>query len=104
MTVLLTACTQPASVSPGATPERAFLYQDGINVIMSQGSLCIGERPGRALEWTGRLSGCPYLFGYSVRLSQQPTRPRTILSKNGDLTNSVTVTDAKGDPHVFSAH
>ena len=81
-----------------ATPDRAILYPVGVTLLMSDRTLCVGHRPGRARDWTGQLSGCPHLLPYQVRNSD-PTLPRLELSKGASGTGpGVTVGSA-----VFSA-
>jgi len=70
---LLSACAQ--ATEHAATPARALLYPVGATVIMSDGALCVGHRPGRAQDWTGQLSGCPWQMAYQVTNSH-PARVR----------------------------
>ncbi len=81
--LLLTACAQSGtSVTEGrdAVPERALLYPVGVNLLMSDRTLCVGHRPGRARDWTGQLSGCPHLLTYRVSGSD-PSIPRLPLRR-----------------------
>ena len=81
--VLLSACAQsvaPIADSRGAMPERALLYPVGVTLLMSDGTLCAGHRPGRTRDWTGQLSGCPHLLPYGVTGSD-PSIPRLPLRR-----------------------
>jgi hypothetical protein len=103
--LLLCAGWSVATVNTrSATPDQAILYTDSVNIIMSNGSLCVGERPGRAVEWTGHLSGCATQYAYHVRHGAG-SPPRQVLRKADTAAASgpsVTVTDAKGAQHVFN--
>ena len=79
----LAACTQAPQPSGGganALPQRAFLYPVGVTLLMSDGTLCAGHRPGRARDWTGQLTGCPHLLPYSVT-DADPAIPRLPLQR-----------------------
>ncbi len=68
--LLLSACGATATgTGPAgpAAPQRALLYPVGLTLLMSDRSLCVGHRPGRARDWTGQLSGCPHLLDYRVQ-------------------------------------
>ena len=103
----VSGCASTSGRPQSAQPDRAILYRDSVNVIMSEGSLCVGNRPGRAHEWTGRLSGCPYLYVYDVRGASDTAPPRRVLQKQtGDAAQApvrVSVTDDKGQSTVFAA-
>lgn len=104
--LLLCAGCSGASVSTrSVVPVQAFIYTDSVNVIMSEGSLCVGERLGRTVEWTGTLSGCEAQFAYQARHSAGALPPRRVLQKSAtkpDQGAVVTVTDAKGKQHIFN--
>lgn len=83
--LILAGCTQtalPLQQTGTAAPERAFLYQVGLTVLMSDETLCAGHRPGRAANWNGQLSGCPHPLPYAVRNSD-PATPRVELQRGG---------------------
>jgi hypothetical protein len=63
-----------------AKPNRAILYPVGLNLLMSDGTLCAGHRPGNAKGWSGQLSGCPHPLSYQVSGSD-PTIPRLELHR-----------------------
>ena len=99
--LLLSACGATATgirpVGPAA-PQRALLYPVGLTLLMSDSTLCVGHRPGRARDWTGQLSGCPHLLPYRVQGSD-PTVPRLELRRNAD--GNLPVVDVAGQ--VFTA-
>ncbi|MGB5560496.1 MAG: hypothetical protein WBN04_21080 [Paracoccaceae bacterium] len=87
--LVLGGCAQPATYAQPAAiaePNRVLLYPAGLNVLMSDGTLCAGHRPGRARDWTGQLSGCPHLLPYEVRGSD-PRTPRLELPRGDPATN-----------------
>ena len=78
----LSGCLQaaPPEVSQAA-PEQAIAYHAGITVTMSDGSLCIAQRPGTALSWSGNLTGCATPLDYVARLPDGQ-KPRVVLVRN----------------------
>ena len=66
----IAACTParpPDAPARTAVPQRAILYPVGLTLLMSDKTLCVGHRPGRARDWSGHLAGCPHLLRYEVR-------------------------------------
>lgn len=99
-----TACVSPQTTSRSAIPTRAILYTNSVNVIMSEGSLCASNRPGRAVEWRGTLTGCPYQYAYQARqntsaAARQPLQKSDIAAPAGP---QIIITDAKGKAHIFT--
>ena len=83
---LVVACA-PSS-GPGLTaaatkPSGAIIYPVGLNLLMSDGTLCAGHRPRLARDWTGQLSGCPHPLPYQVQGSD-PALPRLELRRGED--------------------
>ncbi|MEL7106064.1 MAG: hypothetical protein AAGM21_09090 [Pseudomonadota bacterium] len=78
----MAACT---AVPPVSAPEveRVILYRDTVNVLMSDGSLCAVDRPGRARQWSGVTGGCPHAL--EVQVFALPEDPRRELHRGGDL-------------------
>lgn len=72
-----------APVAPVAEVERVILYRDTVNVLMSDGSLCVVDRPGRAVRWSGVTAGCPHRF--DVMVNAQAVGPRQELRRGGGL-------------------
>lgn len=106
MLLSVAACAATPGGPGAAQPDRAILYRDSVNVIMSEGSLCVGLRPGRAQEWTGQLRGCPFLYTYDVRGVSDTALPRRVLQKqSGEAPQAavrVSVTDDNGQNTVFT--
>lgn len=106
MLVGMAACSSPSQNTRTAEPARTILYRDGVNVIMSEGSLCVGERPGRAGAWSGQLAGCPYLYGYSARGASDTAPPRRELPRQPDEAANapvrVAIEDGAGRVYVFA--
>ena len=103
--LLCAGCSSAPISSRSAVPVQAILYTDSVNVIMSGGVLCVGERPGRAVEWTGTLSGCEAQYAYQARHGSGALPPRRVLQKTTTVPDQgavVTVTDAKGTQHIFN--
>ncbi len=85
LVLVVAGCTQtalPLQQAGTAAPDRALLYQVGLTVLMSDGTLCAGHRPRRDANWNGQLSGCPHPLPYVVRNSD-PTTPRVELQRGG---------------------
>jgi hypothetical protein len=78
--LVLAACGAPLQESP-ARVEQVILYRETVTVQMSDGTLCVSDRPGRAPYWTGTLQGCPHAL--PVRVNALPDRPRAVLSRGG---------------------
>lgn len=78
--LLVAACAVPPP-RPEARVERVILYQETVTALMSDGTLCVSDRPGRATVWSGRLEGCPHDLGVEVR--GLPAAPREELAPGG---------------------
>jgi len=76
---LAAACAAPPA--PEAGVERVILYTETVTVLMSDGTLCVSDRPGRATAWSGRLEGCPHALAVEVRTL--PGAPREELAPGG---------------------
>jgi len=76
----LAACSAPP-VPEAARVERVILYRETVTVLMSDGSLCVSDRPGRATAWAGTLQGCPHAL--PVTVNALPAAPREELRPGG---------------------
>ncbi|MDJ1007798.1 MAG: hypothetical protein QNJ13_08220 [Paracoccaceae bacterium] len=79
---LVAACAAPPA-APVARVERVILYSEALTVLMSDGSLCVSDRPGRATGWSGTLEGCPHAL--RVVVNALPPAPRRELAPGGAL-------------------
>jgi len=77
--LLAAACAAPTAET--ASVERVILYSETVTVLMSDGTLCVSDRPGRAGAWSGRLEGCPHDLAVEVRAL--PDAPREELAPGG---------------------
>lgn len=104
-TIVLTACASPDDLQLNARPKQVILYANSLNVIMSENSLCVGHRPGRATEWTGYLSGCRFQYAYLVNTAPGSSTARQVLQNvPAPVTTaktSVTISDARGNSYFF---
>lgn len=102
--VLTTACTQQAASLNRATPERAILYNYSVNVLASDGALCVANRPGRADEWQGVVKGCEHPWNVQVKGHDMAKGPRLPLSATTKpLTGpNVTVRNTTGGVWTFA--
>ena len=78
----LVACTA-APTPPIAEVERVILYRDTVNVLMSDGTLCVVDRPGQDARWSGVTAGCPHTL--EVGVNREPAVPRRELRRGGTL-------------------
>jgi len=97
----ISACS---TAQTNVIPTGVILYTNSVNVIMSEGSLCAGNRPGSATEWTGTLTGCPYQYTYQARQTSRPAARLPLQKSNTSATTGpqIIVTDAKGKAHFFA--
>ena len=77
--LLTAACAAPPAQV--ASVERVILYTETVTVLMSDGTLCVSDRPGRATAWSSQLEGCPHDLGVEVRARSDA--PREELSRGG---------------------
>ena len=75
------ACASPPS-APVARVTDVILYRDTVNMLMSDGSLCVLDRPARATRYQGMTTGCPRAL--SVSVNTLPVGPRQVLAPGGD--------------------
>ena len=76
--LLLAAACVGLPGEPQARVDRVILYRETLTVLMSDGALCVSDRPGRATAWSGRLEGCPHPLAVEVRAL--PAGPREVLA------------------------
>lgn len=74
--VTLSACAVPQTTAP-VTVRSVVLYRDTVTAQMSDGSLCVGQRPGGAQVWGGVMTGCPHLVNFQV--TQPANAARAVL-------------------------
>ena len=75
----LAAClAPPPKAERPATVVRVILYSDTLTVEMSDGSLCVSQRP-RSGPWQNTAAGCPHSLPVAV---SQTTTKRRQLSPN----------------------
>lgn len=79
--VFLAACASVPPPQPEARVDRVILYKDAVSVLMSDGTLCAVDRPGRAVRWSGVTMGCPHAL--PVRVNELPDGPREVLGQGG---------------------
>jgi len=91
-----------------ATPIRVSLDADLLTVTMSDATTCRGPAPSTGAEtgWSGRLTGCPWDYAYTVEIDPGTNPIRFILQEVfGDSIVSplatVTITDATGRTRSF---
>lgn len=111
--LLLMATT--GCVSPYATPERISLSAKRLNVTMSNGIICRGDKTDQTINfegWSGKLKNCPYPYEYKVKIDKltNPLRYFTVelltSLKGQDILSpiaTVVMTDARGRHFEFVA-
>jgi hypothetical protein len=103
-----TLATLAACATGPATPTRVSLDPDLLTVAMSDGTTCRGPAPATGAEtgWSGRLTGCPSGYAYTVEIDPGTNPIRFILTEvfgAGILSPlaTVTITDATGRTRSF---
>ena len=103
-----TLATLAACATGPATPARVSLEADLLTVTMSDATTCLGPAPETAAEtgWSGRLTGCPWEYTYTVEIDPGTNPIRFLLTEvfgEGILSPlaTVTITDATGHIRRF---
>ncbi|NKX43458.1 hypothetical protein [Roseicyclus persicicus] len=104
LAVLAVPALLAACATGPATPERVTLDRDLLTVSMSDGSTCLG--PGGGDGWSGRLTGCPWDYAYTVAIDPRTNPLRFVLEEIfGEAlvqpVAEVTITDATGRARLF---
>jgi len=74
--LVLAGCAVP-QVSAPVVVQSVVLYRQTVTALMSDGALCVGQRPQGAKIWSGVMTGCAYPLAYQV--TRLPRAPREVL-------------------------
>jgi hypothetical protein len=105
-----TLATLASCATGPATPARVTLEADLLTVTMSDATTCRGPAPATGADtgWSGRLSGCPSSYAYTVEIDPGTNPVRFLLTEvfgEGIVSPlaTVTITDATGRTRSFQS-